>query len=71
MSKVSNYVKALNGGANVTAADDELKEQFSKVTGKRPISIYLLYLFLCSNPIHYILFNIIIYIAPDDVVLKL
>ncbi|XP_026816207.1 plastin-3 [Rhopalosiphum maidis] len=31
MSKVSNYVKALNGGANVTAADDELKEQFSKI----------------------------------------
>lgn len=30
MSKVSNYVKALNGTANV--ADDELKEQFSKVT---------------------------------------
>jgi len=32
MSKVSNYVKALNGSANVAAADDELKEQFSKVT---------------------------------------
>jgi len=31
MSKVSNYVKALNGGANVTTADDELKEQFSKI----------------------------------------
>ncbi|XP_022160057.1 plastin-3 [Myzus persicae] len=31
MSKVSNYVKALNGSANVTAADDELKEQFSKI----------------------------------------
>ncbi|CAH1731904.1 hypothetical protein AGLY_014190 [Aphis glycines] len=30
MSKVSNYVKALNGTANVTA-DDELKEQFSKI----------------------------------------
>ncbi|CAI6376926.1 unnamed protein product [Macrosiphum euphorbiae] len=31
MSKVSNYVKALNGSAKVAVADDELKEQFSKI----------------------------------------
>lgn len=33
MSKVSNFIKAINGNANVATADDELKEHFSKVIG--------------------------------------
>lgn len=31
MSKVSNFINAINGNANVAAADDELKEHFSKI----------------------------------------
>jgi hypothetical protein len=34
MSRISNYINAINGNATVaaTTADEELKEQFSKVT---------------------------------------